>query len=81
MVHSLFSERDDWDDELESFETGWPGFFEVLRVYLKHFAGKPAATVHAMASDAGGEAQAWAKGDVVAEPRRRQRRRPLPKPV
>jgi uncharacterized protein YndB with AHSA1/START domain len=61
MVHSLFSERDDWDDELESFETGWPGFFEVLRVYLKHFAGKPAATVHAMASDAGGEAQAWAK--------------------
>jgi uncharacterized protein YndB with AHSA1/START domain len=61
MVHSLFSERDDWDDELESFETGWPGFFEVLRVYLKHFAGKPAAAMHAMASDAGGEAQAWAK--------------------
>jgi uncharacterized protein YndB with AHSA1/START domain len=61
MVHSLFTERDDWDDELESFETGWPGFFEVLRVYLKHFAGKPAAAVRAMASHPGGEPQAWAK--------------------
>jgi uncharacterized protein YndB with AHSA1/START domain len=61
MVHSLFTERDDWDGELESFEGGWPGFFEVLRVYLTHFAGKPAAIVHAMAGHPGGEAQAWAK--------------------
>ena len=61
MVHSLFTDRDDWDDELESFETGWPGFFEVLRVYLKNFAGKPAAIVHAMASDPAGEPQGWAK--------------------
>ena len=59
MVHSLFTEKDDWDDELESFETGWPGFFEVLRVYLKNFPGKPAATVRATASHPGGEAQAW----------------------
>ena len=36
MVHSLFTSKDDWDDELESFESGWPGFFEVLRVYLKN---------------------------------------------
>ena len=59
MVHSLFTEKDDWDDELESFETGWPGFFEVLRVYLKHFPGKPAAAIRAMASHPGSEAQAW----------------------
>ena len=31
LAHSLFTERDDWDDELESLETGWPGFFESSR--------------------------------------------------
>ncbi|MCT7658761.1 SRPBCC family protein [Mycobacterium deserti] len=61
MVHSLFTERDDWDDELESFETGWPGFFEVLRVYLRHFAGRPSAAVHAMSGAPGGDAEIWAK--------------------
>ena len=29
---------DEWDDQLESFESGWPGFFEVLRIYLRHDA-------------------------------------------
>ncbi len=59
MVHSLFTERDDWDDELESFETGWPGFFEVLRVYLKNFAGKQAAVAHATVSHPGSDAEVW----------------------
>jgi uncharacterized protein YndB with AHSA1/START domain len=44
MVHSLFASEDAWDDQLEGFESGWPGFFEVLRVYLRHFAGSPAAS-------------------------------------
>src|SRR5688572_18555463 len=44
MVHSLFTSTDDWDDQLEGFEKGWPGFFEVLRVYLAHFAGNNAAS-------------------------------------
>lgn len=43
MVHSLFTERDDWDGELESMETGWPGVFKVLRIYLRDFAGLKAA--------------------------------------
>ncbi|GAB3228797.1 SRPBCC family protein [Mycolicibacterium hippocampi] len=60
MVHSLFTDRDDWDDELESFETGWPGFFEVLRLYLAHFAGQPAAGVRVMTVHPGGLAAAWA---------------------
>jgi uncharacterized protein YndB with AHSA1/START domain len=59
LVHSLYTEKDDWDDELESFETGWPGCFEVLRVYLKDFAGKPAAAVRAMASYPGSDAVVW----------------------
>ena len=61
MVHSLFTSKDDWDDELESFESGWPGFFEVLRVYLKNFPGEPAAAVRALAGHPDGEARAWSK--------------------
>jgi uncharacterized protein YndB with AHSA1/START domain len=61
MVHSLFTEKDDWDDELEGFEGGWPGFFEVLRVYLANFAGKPGAAVRVMASSPGTAAQAWSR--------------------
>lgn len=59
MVHSLFTETDDWDDELESFETGWPGFFEVLRLYLADFPGARSGLVHAAATSADGELQAW----------------------
>jgi uncharacterized protein YndB with AHSA1/START domain len=59
MVHSLFTEKDDWDDELEGFESGWPGFFGVLRAYLAHFAGQPAAIMHAAASRHGDEADVW----------------------
>ena len=59
MVHSLFTDRDDWDDELESFETGWPGFFAVLRMYLTLFPGQPAANVRVMTVHTGDAGQAW----------------------
>lgn len=44
LVHSLFASTDDWDDQLEGYESGWPGFFEVLRLYLSHFAGCKSAS-------------------------------------
>lgn len=50
MVHSLFSSSDDWDDQMEAFEKGWPTFFEILRLYLAHFAGRRAASFMAMAT-------------------------------
>jgi uncharacterized protein YndB with AHSA1/START domain len=59
MVHSLFSSSDDWDDQMEGFEKGWPAFFEVLRVYLGHFAGRPAASFLAMASVEGDHLAVW----------------------
>ncbi|MDY6947617.1 MAG: SRPBCC domain-containing protein [Pseudomonadota bacterium] len=55
MVHSLFSCTDDWDDEMEGFETGWPGFLAVLHVYLKHFAGHRTATCFQVSSSTSGE--------------------------
>ena len=59
MVHTMVTDKDDWDGELESFETGWPGFFEILKVYLAHFAGAQSATVRASAVSPRGEKQAW----------------------
>jgi uncharacterized protein YndB with AHSA1/START domain len=56
MVHSLFTSSDQWDDEMEGFENGWPGFFDVLRIYLAHFAGKQAASFQAMMMGIDGDA-------------------------
>lgn len=59
MVHSLFSTSDDWDDQMEGFEKGWPAFFEVLRLYLTHFPGQRAASFMAMANVEGDHLAAW----------------------
>jgi uncharacterized protein YndB with AHSA1/START domain len=48
MSHSLATPKEDWDESLESFESGWQGFFEVLRIYLAHFAGREAAMFQSM---------------------------------
>lgn len=54
MVHSLFSSTADWDDQMEGFESGWPGFIEVLRLYLTRHAGETAASFQ-LSADAKGE--------------------------
>jgi uncharacterized protein YndB with AHSA1/START domain len=59
LVHSLFTDSDDWDGELESMEAGWPPFFAVLRLYLEHFAGMPAASVRPTGEHAGILDEAW----------------------
>jgi hypothetical protein len=59
MVHSLFASSDDWDDQMEGFEGGWPGFFAVLRLYLTHFAGKKGACFQAMLSTEGEHLSVW----------------------
>jgi uncharacterized protein YndB with AHSA1/START domain len=65
MVHSLFASTDDWDDQLESFESGWSGFFEVLKLYLTHFAGRKARPFSAMRPGRGDTLSLW-KRLVVA---------------
>jgi len=59
MVHSLFASSDDWDDQIEGFESGWPGFFVVLRAYLTHFAGAKAASFMAMSPASMNALTAW----------------------
>jgi uncharacterized protein YndB with AHSA1/START domain len=48
MRHSLATSKEDWDESLESFESGWQGFFEVLRIYLVQYAGREAAMFQSM---------------------------------
>jgi uncharacterized protein YndB with AHSA1/START domain len=59
IVQSLFASTDDWDNQLESAEHGWPGFLRTLRIYLTHFRGQRSATMKWMAPVAGPEAEAW----------------------
>ena len=59
MVHSLVATTDDWDEQMEGFEAGWPGFVEVLRLYLSHWAGRKAAVALAMTSVKASHLDAW----------------------
>jgi hypothetical protein len=59
VVHSLFASTDDWDNQLESTESGWPGFFRTLRIYLTHFRGQRSALMQFVAPVPGTEAEAW----------------------
>lgn len=61
MVHSLFASTDAWDDQLEGFEAGWPGFFAILRTYLTHFAGQPAAVLHIAGPSPANELDSWTR--------------------
>ena len=42
-LSALFASGDDWDDQLASWESGWPDFFRILRLYLTHFRGQRGA--------------------------------------
>jgi hypothetical protein len=59
VVHSLFASTDDWDDQLESTETGWPGFFRILRLYLTNFRNQPCSNIQVMAMAAESHPEAW----------------------
>lgn len=59
IVTSLFATTDDWDNQLEGTESGWPGFLRTLRIYLTHFRGQRSAIMQLMAAASGTESEAW----------------------
>ena len=59
VVHSLFASTDEWDSQLEGTESGWPGFFRTLRIYLTHFTGQRSAIMQFVVPVAGTDAEAW----------------------
>jgi uncharacterized protein YndB with AHSA1/START domain len=60
VVNSLFASTDDWDKQLDGAESGWPGIFRILRIYLTHFRGQRSAIMQVMAGAAGTKEEAWA---------------------
>ena len=60
VVQSLFASTDDWDGQLEGTESGIPGAFRILRIYLAHFRGQRCAFMQFMAPVAATPAGAWA---------------------
>ncbi len=61
LVNSLFTDKSDWDDQLESVEKGWPAYLEILRLYLTHFPGQCCAPLQAMGTSSLSEGDAFAK--------------------
>jgi uncharacterized protein YndB with AHSA1/START domain len=59
MVHSLFASGEDWDEQLESMENGWPPFFVILQEYMTHYRNQPCTSVRLMAKSSEPEPQTW----------------------
>lgn len=61
VVHSLFASTDQWDDQLEGTESGWPAFFRILRLYLTNFRNQPSATFMVTSIAPGSASKKWEK--------------------
>lgn len=61
MVHSLFASSEDWDDQLESMENGWPPFFTILQEYMKHYRSLSCTSVRLLTKSSGTEEQTWGR--------------------
>ncbi|HYO16893.1 MAG TPA: SRPBCC domain-containing protein [Thermoanaerobaculia bacterium] len=59
VVHSLSTSSDDWDDQLTSWEYGWPDFFRILRLYLTHFHGQRGSAFQLMGVAPEPASEAW----------------------
>src|SRR4029077_12595669 len=46
VVHSLFADTDDWDNQLTGLESGWPAFFAMLKIVLTHYRDMPVHGIH-----------------------------------
>ncbi len=61
VVHSLFATTDDWDNQLDGLEKGWPPIFRILRRYLETFKGQPCETLQFVSFAQDSEAKTWEK--------------------
>ena len=59
VVHSLFASTDDWDNQLESLESGWPAFFRILQLYLSRFRGQRCSYFNLVSIVPGPEEPVW----------------------
>ncbi len=61
VVHSLFADTDDWDNQLDGLEQGWPTYFRILRMYLANFKGMPCSSMQFVGFSGDSETNAWQK--------------------
>ncbi len=61
VVHSLFASTDDWDNQLDGLEQGWPTYFRILRMYLDRFKGMACSSMQFVGFSRDPEAKAWEK--------------------
>ena len=59
VVHSWVTDSDKWDGQFEGHSHGWRGFFKILKLYLAHFAGQPAATAQFLPTAPEPQDKAW----------------------
>lgn len=59
VVNSLFASSDDWDNQLDGLEQGWPAYFRILRRYLETFRGMPCSAMQFVGFSKDAEAAAW----------------------
>ena len=59
VVHSWFASTDDWDNQFEDVEKGWPAFFRILGIYLAHFRGQPSEVIPIMAMTSESKSAVW----------------------
>ncbi len=59
VVHSLFASTDDWDNQLDGLEQGWPTYFRILRMYLERFKGMPCSAMQFVGFSTEPESKAW----------------------
>ena len=58
-MHSWFASTDDWDNQYEGVEKGWPAFFRILKIYLAHFRGQPSDVIPLLAMSSESKSAAW----------------------
>jgi uncharacterized protein YndB with AHSA1/START domain len=61
VVHSLFASTDDWDNQLDGLEQGWPAYFRILRRYLENFKNMPCSAMQFVGFSTDAEVKAWEK--------------------
>jgi uncharacterized protein YndB with AHSA1/START domain len=61
VVHSLFASTDDWDNQLEGLEKGWPAIFRILRRYLETFKGMTCSAMQLVSFYSDSATNAWEK--------------------
>jgi len=61
VVHSLFASTDDWDNQLDGLEQGWPAIFRILRRYLESFRGLECSAMQFISFSSDSATKAWEK--------------------